>query len=88
MEELRRNHPCFDRNAYVTTWDTCSRPVFAIRRTTQDREMICLANFSGSGQKATLPTLTGTYRDLFTEEFVNPQEIWMAPYQYRWCVRI
>ena len=88
MEELRRNHPCFDRNAYVTTWDTCSRPVFAIRRTTQEREMICLANFSGSGQKAILPTLTGTYRDLFTEEFVNPQEIWMAPYQYRWCVRI
>ena len=46
MEQVRREHPCFGWDARVTTWDTCRMPVFAIRRTIREDEMVCLANFS------------------------------------------
>lgn len=88
MEEVRRTHPCFSKNAYITTWDTCRMPVFAIRRTTMDEELVCLANFSEEGQLACLPTLQEEYMDIFTEERVNLQSVWMNPYQYRWCIRV
>ena len=87
MEKIRRVHPCFGKNVYVTTWDTCRQPVFAIRRTTADEELICIANFSEEGQAACLPTLEAEYMDLFTGEKLNLQSVWMASYQYRWCVR-
>lgn len=85
LEETRRAHPCFGKEAYVTTWDTCSLPVFAIRRTTADRELLCLANFSGGQQTACLPELSGEYEDLFTGERIWPDQVFLAPYQYRWC---
>ncbi len=88
METLRRENPCFGKDAYVTTWDTCRMPVFAIRRTTAEEELICLANFSGEEQWACLPTLNGEYLDLFTDETVQPGALRMGPYQYRWCRKI
>lgn len=87
MEKIRRTHPCFGSEAYVTTWDTCRQPVFAIRRTTEEEELVCIANFSEEGQAACLPTLEAEYVDIFTGEKLNLQSVWMAPYQYRWCVR-
>ena len=87
MEQIRRAHPCFGKDAYVTTWDTCRKPVFAIRRTTSEEELVCLANFSEEGQQAVLPTLYGEYTDLFTAEKLDLQSVWMGPYQYRWCIR-
>lgn len=88
METLRKENPCFGKEAYVTTWDTCRMPVFAIRRITAEEELICLANFSGEEQWACLPTLGGDYRDLFTNEIVQPGALRMGPYQYRWCQKI
>lgn len=87
MEQIRREHPCFGKDAYVTTWDTCRNPVFAIRRTTSEEELVCLANFSEEGQQAVLPTLYGEYTDLFTADKLDLQSVWMGPYQYRWCIR-
>lgn len=87
METLRRESPCFGKEAQVTTWDTGRQQVFAIRRTTAERELVCVANFSGAGQQACLPTLQGSYVDLFTGEGVDLQGVWLAPYQYRWCER-
>lgn len=89
MEQIRSSHPCFGNAVYVSTWDTCAMPVFAIRRTTEkDEELVCLANFSEEGQNACLPTLEAEYKDLFTGEMLNLQSVWMGPYQYRWCVRV
>lgn len=87
LEKLRLENPCFGKNVYVTTWDTGRLPVFAIRRTTEKEELVCLSNFSEEGQTACLPTLEGAYRDLFTGEQVSLQNVFLAPYQYRWCVR-
>ena len=87
MEELRRNEPCFGPDARVTTWDTLTPKVFAIRRTWEERELVCLANFSGECQQAHLPSLSGTYQDLFTGEDIAPQAVPLAPYQYRWMVK-
>jgi beta-galactosidase GanA len=88
METVRREHPCFGRDAKVTTWDTCALPVFAIRRTTSEHELVCLANFSEDAQTVCLPTLYAEYRDLFTGKKLNLQSVHMAPYQYRWCEKI
>ena len=87
MEELRRNEPCFGPDARVTTWDTLTPKVFAIRRTWEERELVCLANFSGECQQAHLPSLSGTYQDLFTGETFAPQAVPLAPYQYRWMAK-
>ena len=87
MEQLRRENPCFGEKAYVTTWDTCRVSVFAVRRTTAENELVCLANFSEEGQMACLPTLEGEYTDLFTGEILNLKSVWMASYQYCWCIR-
>ena len=87
MEQIRLENPCFGREAHVTTWDTCRMPVFAIRRTTKEEELVCLANFSEEGQMACLPTLQAEYLDVFTGEKLNLQSVWMNPYQYRWCIR-
>ena len=87
MEQIRRENTCFGENAYVTTWDTCKAPVFAVRRTTTEEEMVCISNFSEEGQTACLPTLHGEYFDVFTGETLDLQSVFMAPYQYRWCMK-
>lgn len=87
METLHREHSCFGKDAAVTTWDTCRMPVFAIRRTTADAELVCLANFSEEEQIACLPTLYAQYEDIFTKEKVCLQYVKLSPYQYRWCER-
>ena len=87
IEQIRRKHPCFRKEASVTTWDTCQKSVFAIRRTLAEKELVCVANFAEEGKMACLPTLNAQYEDLFSGEILNLQSLWMAPYQYRWCVR-
>lgn len=87
LEKVRLENPCFGKDAYVTTWDAGRLPVFAIRRTTEKEELVCLSNFSEEGQTACLPTLEGEYRDHFTGEQVSLQNVFLAPYQYRWCAR-
>ena len=85
IECFRRGQKCFGPDACVTAWDTCAQEVFALRRTTEDEEMICLANFSERTCTAMLPCLTGEYVDLFTGETVSAAAVEMKPYQYRWC---
>lgn len=88
LEKTRREQAAFGPDAYVTTWDTCADAVFAIRRTTKDEELICLANFSEYEQTACLLVLDGMYEDLFTGDILRADAIPMTPYQYRWCRRI
>lgn len=87
MEQIRREILCFSEYADVSTWDTGKKAVFAIRRTIEENELICLANFSEKGQNASMPCLEGKYTDIFTGEMLEPQSIWMEPYQYRWCMK-
>ena len=87
MEALRKKDPCFGKEAEVSTWDTLTPKVFAIRRTVPGREMVCLSNFSGDPQRAHLPSLGGEYEDLFAGERVSPSGVELAPYQYRWIVK-
>ena len=87
MEKFRREENCFGETAGISTWDTGNSSVFAIRRTAGREELICLANFSEYGQNAWLNCLEGEYEDLFTEEKLEMNSVWMNPYQYRWCVK-
>ena len=82
METLRKEEPCFGKEAEVSTWGTLTPKVFAIRRTIPGRELVCLSNFSGDFQRAHLPSLTGEYEDLFTGEKLSPAGLALAPYQY------
>ena len=88
MAQIRRENACFTEKAYVTTWDTGTKEVFTIRRTTEDEELLCLSNFSQDGLKASLPCLVGQYEDVFTGEIFEANAVWLAPYQYRWCKKI
>ncbi|MDY2813004.1 MAG: hypothetical protein SOU03_03455 [Dorea sp.] len=83
MEQIRREILCFSEYADVSTWDTGKKAVFAIRRTIKENELLCLANFSEEGQNASMPCLEEKYTDIFTGETLEPQSIWMEPYQYR-----
>lgn len=87
LEKIRRENECFSEETEISTWDTGNKAVFAIRRSENGQEMICLANFSEEGQTAWLNCLEGEYEDLFTGEKVEMSSLWMNPYQYRWCVK-
>lgn len=50
--------------------------------------MFCLSNFAGRELEIQLPTVDGVYRDLFTGETVSPACVDLAPWQYRWIVKM
>jgi hypothetical protein len=79
---------CFRNDTYVTTWDTENNGVFAIRRTNDKGELLCIANFTERVEVARLRALEGTYSDIFTGEKTSASYIVLAPYQYRWCEKI
>ena len=128
MAAIRKQHPCFGADAYVSTWDArilpgrkgydpetpWIQPVFAIYReyngetdSENSREnnvdcssvngrdnhagnirekMYCLSNFADREVEVQLPTVTGVWQDLFTGETIDPDRIYMAPWQYRWII--
>jgi amylosucrase len=88
IESKRREHVCFENDTYVTTWDTENNGVFAIRRTNDKGELLCIANFTERVEVARLRALEGTYSDIFTGEKTSASYIVLAPYQYRWCEKI
>ena len=97
----RKQHSCFGADAYVSTWDApvlpgrkgyaqdtpWIQPVLAIYREHNGEKMYCLSNFSDREVEVQLPTVHGIYQDLFNEEMVNPENICMQPWQYRWIVK-
>ncbi len=102
MAAIRAREGCFNANAYVSTWDApvipggigysyetpWIQPVLALYREYEGEKMFCLSNFADREVEITLPTVTGTWQDLFTGETTHADKVNMKPWQYRWIKKI
>ena len=87
--EVRKNDRCFDAGAKVTTWHSHSDSVFAIRRTIDDRDMLCVMNFADREENVHFDYFLGEYKDLFTSRVVNPGlGFKLDAYEYMYLVKI
>ncbi len=87
MEEIRRNEPCFGKNAALQVIQTESRSVFVLRRRLEHRELLCVANFSDRAQIISIPGESGRFTDLFTGGETDAAQFFVDRYAYRWVVR-
>ena len=87
MEEIRRNEPCFGKNAALQVIQTESRSVFVPRRRLEHRELLCVANFSDRAQIISIPGESGRFTDLFTGGETDAAQFFVDRYAYRWVVR-
>lgn len=89
LDEVRKNDRCFDAGAKVTTWHSHSDSVFAIRRTIDDRDMLCVMNFADREENVHFDYFLGEYKDLFTSRVVNPGlGFKLDAYEYMYLVKI
>lgn len=80
---------CFDKDSYVTTWDTSCDKTFLIRRTYMNEELLCFSSFSDNEETVRTNCLIGTYKDLFTgREIVPGWGFTIMPHEYLWCKKI
>lgn len=87
IEKERARHRCFDKRAYVSTWDSSNRAVLALVRAMDGERLVCLYNFSDYYQTAVLNALEGEYTDLFTGRAFDGRSISLAPYEFGWFSR-
>ncbi len=102
MAAIRKAEPCFDAHAYVSTWDApilpgrtgysyekpWEQPVLAIYREFEGQKLFCLSNYADREVEITLPTVTGVWQDLFTNEIVYADRVNLKAWQYRWIKKI
>ncbi len=82
LEQLRAREACFGPGAAVSTWDTHNDHVLALIRRTEGETLVCLFNFSGERQRASLDAMEGRFRDLISGA-EQPGSRWeLEPYQY------
>jgi amylosucrase len=87
--KVRSFSSCFDKDSYVTTWNTSNDKTFLIRRTYLDEELLCFSSFSDEEETLRTNCLIGTYKDLFTgREIVPGWGFTMIPHEYLWCKKI
>ena len=87
LEQLRAQEPCFDSRADVWVEDSGSNHVLALCRKLEDRELVCLFNFSGEFVHA------GVQRDGCWSELMygvhhdQIRDVELYPYGFAWLVR-
>lgn len=87
LEQLRAQEPCFDSCADVWVEDSGSNHVLALCRKLEDRELVCLFNFSGEFVHA------GVQRDGCWSELMygvhhdQIRDVELYPYGFAWLVR-
>ena len=87
LEELRAAEPCFSAEARVCTLDTGSSHVLAICRRLEDRELICLYNFSPEFLHLTIYR-PGSFRELmYGTRYADLHDVEMYPYGFAWLLR-
>ncbi len=88
LDEVRKNEKCFDAEAKVTTWYSHSDSVFAIRRSIEDKDMLCVMNFADRKENVFFEFFVGEYKDLFTGKVVTPGlGFTLDAYEYMYLVK-
>ena len=88
LDEVRKNEKCFDAEAKVTTWYSHSDSVFAIRRSIEDKDMLCVMNFADRKENVSFEYFVGEYKDLFTGKVVTPGlGFTLDAYEYMYLVK-
>ena len=87
LTKLRAEEPCFDARADVWTEDSGSRHVLAVCRRFEDRELICLFNFSEYFIHAHVER-DGAYTDIvYGTQYDGLREVKMYPHSFAWLLR-
>ena len=87
LEAIRAQEPCFDAGADVWVEDSGSRHVLALCRRVEDRELVCLFNFSGEFVTAGVHR-EGRYRELMygtRHDQIRSVQLW--PNGFAWLLR-
>lgn len=88
LDEVRKNEKCFDAEAKVTTWYSHSDSVFAIRRSIEEKDMLCVMNFADRKENVFFEYFVGEYKDLFTGKVVTPGlGFTLDAYEYMYLVK-
>ncbi len=72
LHRARETMPEFDDDAEVSTWHTGNSSVFALRRQSGGRTLLCVFSFSDKEEYCRFDYFTGYYRDVFTGRTVEP----------------
>lgn len=84
LETLRGQEPCFAPDVSVSTWDTHNDHVLALVRHAKEACLVCLFNFSGREQTASLDGFGGAFTDLILGSKLQLPTVKLSPYQYVW----
>ena len=88
LNQVRKTEKCFSAEAKVTTWHSHSDSVFAIRRSAENEDMLCVMNFSDREENVYFDYFMGEYSDLFSSRTVTPGlGFKLAPYEYMYLVK-
>ena len=87
LEKIRAKEPCFDIRADVWTEDSGCRHVLALCRRLEDRELVCLFNFSKHFVTAGV-NREGSYIDLvYGVHRDQIRRVDLYPYSFAWLLR-
>ncbi|MDE7243447.1 MAG: alpha-glucosidase C-terminal domain-containing protein [Oscillospiraceae bacterium] len=87
LESLRASEPCFNSRADVWVEDSGSRHVLALCRKFEDRELICLYNFSSNFVHAHM-NRDGAWTELmYGTSYDQIHDVELYPYGFAWLVR-
>ncbi len=87
LEMLRAQEPCFDSRADVWVEDSGSSHVLALCRKLEDRELVCLFNFSGEFVQAGVER-DGSWSELmYGTHYDQIRDITLYPYGFAWLLR-
>ena len=87
LEMLRAQEPCFDSRADVWVEDSGSNHVLALCRKLEDRELVCLFNFSGEFVQAGVER-EGSWSELmYGTHYDQIRDITLYPYGFAWLLQ-
>ena len=87
LEKLRAQEPCFDSRADVWVEDSGSDHVLALCRKLEDRELVCLFNFSGEFVQAGVER-EGSWSELmYGTHYDQIRDLTLYPYGFAWLLR-
>ncbi len=84
LEQKRQSDTIFSGNADVYAIETHNNAVLGMIRIEKEKSVIGLFNFSSQVQRVWIVELKEAYRNMFEEEIIVGEELYLQPYQYLW----
>ena len=84
LEQKRQSDEIFSGNADVYAIETHSNAVLGMIRIEKEIVVIGLFNFSPQVQKVWIVELKEAYQNMFGEEVIMGEELYLQPYEYLW----